>query len=68
MDAKNRLINTDTLGQGARCLVNGPAYRAYLAYVENDMAMRLCRKRKMGCSRVLRKNMGFPMTKNSYLS
>ena len=31
-----------------------PAYSAYLAYVENDMAMKLRRKRKTGCYRVLR--------------
>ena len=34
------------------------AYSAYAAYVENDMAMRLRRKRKTGCSRVLCKKHG----------
>ena len=49
-------------------VVNGPAYSAYAAYVENDMAMRLWRNRKIGSYRVLCKNMGLPRTKNSHLS
>ena len=42
------------------------AYTAYTAYVENGMAMRLRRKRKTGCYRVLHENMASPRTCNDY--
>ena len=40
------------------------AYVAYVAYVENGMAMRLRRKRKTGCYRVLQENVAIPMIQN----
>ena len=59
--------NTPIRATARAALVNGPAYRAYLAYaayVDFGMSMRLGRKKKIDRYRVLRQNVAIPMIQN----